>query len=287
MNKLISIHLLLIILFTLTGCTFIRMGQEGAEKLKTSTTHGYQNGVEPDSIRNIKDYIVDENDFVIIAENSNKTLYKTRNESNLGRLSILTDLVDYCEDIGGKARFGKQFGFSIAKDFDSMDFEFSSIRSEYKKNRIRGYEGWMKCSGSTDDFEVRRKGRSHYFLISHDKEQLQGYSFRWYMDYFNLKDLDLKSLNIGVWSYSALIQFSGVCQLYNGKNTISNRFTNNKDMDIDNYLINQFDPLNPGKGYILASGNLSCTKSDEGKSDYVLDINFSKKYRKLLYTRRQ
>ena len=284
-NKLISLILFTLILFNLSGCSLIRMGQESVEKVKTSTSHGYQNGIEPDSIRNIKDYIVDENDFVIIAEDNYRTLYKARNESNLGRFSRLTDLVDYCEDIKGSVKFGKQFGASLTREYDTIDFEFSSIKSDYRKNRLRGYGGWMKCSDSEDNFEIKRKGSSKYFLITHEKEQLQGYSLRWYIDYFNLDELDLNTQNIGIWSYSTLVQLAGVCQYNGGKVMIFNRYTNKISMDLDSYLLQQLDPLNGKKGYLLASGDFAC--QDSKTEDFIFEISYSKKYQKLLYTKRQ
>jgi hypothetical protein len=263
------------------------MGQETREKIKTSTSFGYQNGIKPEKIRNVKDYIVNENDFIIIAEDNHRTLYKHRNKSNLGRFSMLSDLVDYCEDIQGTVQFGQQFGASIVRDFDSIDFEFSSLKDDYKVKRLKGYIGWMKCIDSDDDYEVKRKDRSEYFLITHKKEQLQGYSLRWYIDYFDLEEVDLNALNIGVWSYSSLVQLSGICVYNQGQTTISNRYTNNIETDIDSYLLNQFDPLNGKKGYVLATGVLSCTNSTEQRKDFVFDITYSKKYRKLLYTKRK
>jgi len=287
MKKPVAYSVLFLLFFTLNGCTLIRMGQETGEKIKTSTSYGYQNGIEPDKVRNVKDYIVDENNFVILAEDRYQTLYKHRNKSNLGRFSMLSDLIDYCEDIQGTVQFGQQFSASIARDFDTMDFEFSSLKDDYKAKRLKGYDGWMKCVDSDDDFEVKRKNRSDYFLITHKKEQLQGYSLRWYIDYFDLEEADLNTLNIGVWSYSALVQLSGICQYHQGNTTISNRYTNHIETDIDSYLLRQYDPLNGKKGYILATGVLSCTNSAEQKSDFVFDITYSKKYRKLLYTKRR
>jgi len=287
MKTLLSSGLLLTIFFYFTGCTLIRMGQESVEKVKTSTSYGYQNGIKPKRIRNLKDYIVAENDFIIIAESARKTLYKTRNESVLGKFSRLSDLVDYCEDIKGSVQFGKQFGASIASEYDSIDFEFSNIKSQYRLKRLRGYEGWMKCVNSDDDFEVKRKGRSKYFLITHAKEQLQGYSLRWYIDYFDLKNIDIDALNIGIWSYSSMVQLSGLCRHHKGQSSIINTYTNNTETSIDTYLLNRLDPLNASRGYLLASGSLLCKNTKEGRWDYVFDISYSKKYQKLLYTKRQ
>ncbi len=279
--------LLFFILLTFSGCTLIRMGQETSEKIKTSTTYGYQNGVQPDTVRNVKDYIVEENDFVIVAEAPLQTLYKIRNKSSSGKFAMLGDLADYCEDIKGHVQFGKQFGASIASEFDSIDFEFSSLKSDYKQKRLAGYQGWMKCVGTDDDFEVKRKSRSDYFLITHAKEQLQGYSLQWYIDYFDLKELDLATLNLGVWSYSALVQLSGICQYNKGEPLISNKYTDNIEMGLDRYLLNQLDPMNGKKGYILATGQLLCKNSEARKADFVFDISYSNKYQKLIYAKRQ
>jgi hypothetical protein len=284
-NKLIYLTFPLLILFSLHGCTLIRMGQEAGQKIKTSTTYGYQNSEKPETIRNVKDYIVDENDFVIIAEDPYKTLYKVRNESNLGKFSMLSDLVNYCEDIEGKVQFGKQFGASIAREFDSIDFEFSSLKDDYRKNQLRGFKGWMKCIDSNDDFEINRKRESKYFLITHKEKQLQGYSLRWYIDYFDLEGLDINTLNLGVWSYSALVQLSGLCLYHGGEVTLSNRYTDNKKVDLDTYFITQLDPLSASKGYLLASGNLTCKNSDKETNNFSFDIDYVEKYRKLVYKR--
>ncbi len=285
--KTIQIQFLLLVFFMFSGCTLIRMGQEGAEKIKTSTTHGYQYGVKPNKIRNVKDYIVDQNDFVIIAETSLQTLYKIRNESNMGRLSVLNDLMDYCEEIKGSVKFGKQFTASMAMEYDSIDFELSSIENDYKKYKDYSYEGWMKCFDTNDNFEIKRKSRSKYFLITHEKEQLQGYALQWYIDYFNIEDLDLGTQNIGLWSYSSLVQLGGVCEYYKGKAFISNRYTKNEKIPLNLYFISQLNPLNDTKGYLLSTGSFSCEQSQAGRADFMFDISYSKKYRKLLFTRRE
>lgn len=263
------------------------MGQESAEKIKTTSTHGYQNGIQPNEIRNIKDYIVDENDFVIIAESPYKTLYKIRNKSNMGRISVLDDLMEYCVDNGGKFKFGKQFGASIAREYDSMDFEFSNIKDDYRKNKLRGYKGWMRCLGTKDDFEVNRKGRSSYFQISHQKKQLQGYALQWYIDYFNIEDVDLKSLNIGLWSYSALVQFGGLCEYNKGQAFISNRYTKHQFLQVNDYFLQQLNPFTKTKPYLLATGEFRCEKSKEAKANFIYDITYSKKYHKIVYNKRQ
>jgi len=285
--KIIQIQFLLLVFFTFSGCTLIRMGQESVEKVKTSTTYGYQNGVKPDKIRNVKDYIVDQNDFVIIAETTYQTLYKTRNESNMGRLSILNDLMEYCQDIKGSVKFGKQFTASMAMEYDSIDFEFSSIRSDHKKYKDYSYAGWMQCLNTNDNFEIQRKSRSKYFLITHEKEQPQGYALQWYIDYLNIEDLDLETQHIGLWSYVSLVQLAGVCAYHEGKAFISNRFSKDKKTPLNTYLISQLDPLNDTKGYLLSTGLFSCEQSREGKADFIFDISYSKKYRKLLFTKRE
>jgi len=274
------------ILSSFSGCTILRMGQESAEKIKTTSSSGYQNGIKPESIRNVKDYIVNENDFVIVAESPFKTLYKTRNESMMGRLSILDDLVDYCTSINGKLKFGKQFSASVAREYDSLDFEFSDIKKIYKKNRLSGYDGWMKCDSSNDNFEVTRKDRSSYFLIEHEKEQLQGYALQWYIDYFDIEDLDLNSLNVGVWSYSALIQLGGKCLYHKGKPIISNKYTQEKELSLNQYFLQQLDPRNGKKGYLISPGILSCKESDKKEADFVVDIAYVKKYKKIIFTKR-
>jgi hypothetical protein len=285
--KIMQIQFLLLVLFMFSGCTLIRMGQEGAEKVKTSTTYGYQNGVKPEKIRNVKDYIVDQNDFVIIAETPYQTLYKTRNESNMGRLSILNDLMDYCEEIKGSVKFGNQFTASMATEYDSIDFEFSSIPSDHKKYKDYSYTGWMKCSDTNDNFEIKRKARSKYFLITHEKEQPQGYALQWYIDYFNVEDVDISKQNIGLWSYSSLVQLAGICTYHEGKAFIANRYTKDQKTPLNTYFISQLNPLNDTKGYLLSTGMFSCEQSKEGKADFIFDISYSKKYRKLLFTKRE
>ena len=92
---------------------------------------------------------------------------------------------------------------------------------------------------------------------------------------------------MGVWSYSALIQLGGICEYNHGKVHISNRHTKKEEISLNDYFIQQLDPLSSSKGYLLSSGAFSCKQSNEGKADFVYDIDFSKKYRKLLYTKRQ
>jgi len=280
------ISLIFLILTTFNGCTLIRIGHESAEKIKTTSSSGFQNGIKPENIRNVKDYIVNENDFVIIAENTYKTLYKTRNESTMGRLSILDDLVDYCTDIKGELRFGKQFSASMARDYQSIDLEFSDIKNRYKRNRLKGYNGWMKCINSKDNFEITRKNRSKYFLIEHEKAQLQGYSLQWYIDYFDLDELNLDKLNIGIWSYSTLVQLGGKCFYNKGKAFISNRYTDEKEISLNQYFLQQLDPRNKKKPYLISTGTLSCKESPDQETDFIFDITYAKKYKKIIFTKR-
>jgi len=278
---------LTLILFTFQGCTLVTLTQETIEKVKTTSTSAYPDGVKPDSIRNIKDYIVNENDFVIVAESPYKTLYKIRNESNMGRLSVLDDLIDYCEDLEGKVQLGKQFTASIVMDFDGSDLEFSAMEGYLKTHRQRGYRGWMKCSETSDDFEVLRKSRTKYFMIAHKNEQLQGYALQWYIDYFDLDDMDLNEFNIGIWSYSALVQFAGVCYYNKGTALINNRYSDNKKMELNAYFLQQANPTSSQKAFFMSQGDFYCENPDMPEKSFELEISYSKKYRKLLYTKRQ
>ncbi len=277
---------ILIVLILFNGCTLIRMGQEAGETLKTSTTFGYQNGKRHKTQRNVKDYIVDENEFVILAESPYKTLYKLRIKTVSAKLNMLNDLVDYCEDQGGEVQLGLQYGKSIAREFDSIDFEFSTLPEYYKEHRLSGYRGWMKCINTNDDFEIKRKGETSYFMITHANEQLQGYSLQWYIDYFDLEDVDLATLNVGLWSYSALVQMGGICILNGGNPLISNRYTDEKEISLDNYFLQQLDPVSTSKGYLLSAGHISCEQSENGDADFIYDIAYSTKYKKILYTKR-
>jgi len=286
-KKLIKSTLFSLLFFSFYGCAAIQLAHESKEAYRVSTSHGYQNGQEPDEIRNIKDYIVDENYFVILAEDEKKTLYKARDESLRGRLAMITATYDYCQDHGGKVVFGTQVARALAVDFDSIDFEFSSAKSDYKKYRNSSYDGWMKCINTDDDFEIKRKDKSKYFTITHKKDQLQRYALQWFIPYNNLKEKDASALQVGIWRYESFINLAALCMLNKGDMLISNRFTQNKKMNLNNYFLQQLNPYNKEGGYILASGTISCENSEDETKNYSYDITFSKKYRNLLYTRRQ
>jgi len=277
----------IILFFFLSGCVLIQMGQESAEKVKTSTTHGYQNGVEPDEIRNFKDFLVDENDVVILAEDSQHTVFKLRNFDLGGKFDMITDPADYCEDKGGTVQYGDQVASFIYTKFDSIDFEFSSAKSDFKKKRKRGYKGWMHCYGTQDDFEILQKGRSQYYMIYHTKEQLQGYSMRWIIDYLSLEDVEPDTKHIGAWDYNAFVNLAGSCVLHKGEAKISNRYTAKKEIDLDTYFLQQLNPKNGKKPYLLAQGTFSCQNSESPKANVIFDITYEKKYRSLIYTKRQ
>jgi thioredoxin-related protein len=277
--------IILIILSLFNGCTLIRMGQESVEKIKTSSSYGYRNGIKTDKIRNIKDYIVDENDFVIIAEDPHHTLYKTRNKSNMGKNAVMTDLSDYCSRIKGTIKLGNQFGAALKNDFDSIDLDFSSAPRLFKENREKGYKAWMKCEDSEDDFEVSRKDRSDYFLITHKKEQLLGYSLQWYIDYLNLDETEVEAINVGLWSYAAVVHMGGLCYLHGGEAIITNRYTENKEMSLNSYLLQRFDPYSKEKPFILSAGSFRCENTYDKAFDVEFEISFSKQYRKLIYTK--
>ena len=287
MKKLIHLTLITTLLFSFYGCALIQMGQDSAEKIKTSRTHAYQNGIKPDKIRNFKDYLVDENDVVILAEDTKHTIFKLRNFDLGGRLDMITDPADYCEDKGGKVQYGDQVASFIYTKFDSIDFEFSSAKSDFKKRRKRGYSGWMSCTGTKDDFEILQKGRSRYFMIYHSKEQLQGYSMRWIIDYLSLQDRDPGTYHIGAWDYNAFVNLAGSCVVHKGEAKILNRYTSKKEMDLDAYLLQQFDPKNGKKPYLLAQGTFSCKNSENPKANVIFDISYQKKYHALVYTKRQ
>jgi len=287
MKKTIQLIILTTLTIYISGCSLIQLAQESKEVYKTSTSHGYQNGIKPDNIRNFKDFIVDENYFVIISEDELHTVYKSRDTSLRGKLAIITGPQEYCEDIGGKVEFGRQVGGSIALDFDSVDFEFSSAKKDYRKYKVPSYKGWMRCVNSKDDFEIKRKDRSKYFFITHKNKQLQGYSIQWFASYMDIEDIDPKHIQAGAFSYASFMQLASMCIYHKGKLSISNRYTDKKEISLDAYFLQQLDPLKNTKGYILASGFLSCKDSTDKKSDYTFDITYSKKYRTLIYTKRQ
>jgi hypothetical protein len=287
MKKIRQFSLIITLLLSLSGCALVQMGQESAEKVKTSTTHGYHNGVEPDKIRNFKDYLVDENDVVILAEDDKHTVFKLRNYDLGGRLDMITDPADYCEEKGGTVQYGKQVASFVYTEFDSIDFEFSSAKSDFKKKRKRSYKGWMRCHGTDDDFEILRSGRSKYFMVYHEKKQLQGYSMRWFIDYLSLEEVDPDTNHIGGWDYNAFVNLAGSCVLHKGKATISNRYTHKKEMDLNAYFIQQLNPRSGKKPYLLAQGKFSCQESENPKANVIFDISYMKKYRSLIYTKRQ
>ena len=287
MKNFKQFSLIFSLVFSLSGCVLIQMGQESAEKVKTSTTYGYQNGIKPNDIRNFKDYLVDENDVVILAEDKKHTIFRLRNFELGGKLDMITDPADYCEDHGGTVQYGKQVASFIYTKFDSIDFEFSSAKSDFKKKRKRGYKGWMRCNGTQDDFEILQKGRSRYFMVYHEKEQLQGYSMRWIIDYLSLEEVEPDANHIGGWDYNAFVNLAGTCVLHQGKVTISNRYTAKKEMDLDAYFLQQLNPKNGKKAYLLAQGTFSCKNSKEAKANAIFDITYEKKYRSLIYTKRQ
>jgi len=287
MKKFIQNSILLVLSFYLSGCALIQMGQESAEKIKTSTTHGYQNGIEPEEIRNFKDYLADENDVVILAEDTKHTVFRLRNFDLGGRLDMITDPADYCEDKGGRVRYGDQVASFVYTKFDSIDFELSSAKSDFKKKRKRGYKGWMTCHGTDDDFEILQKGRSRYYTVYHEKEQLQGYSMRWVIDYLDLEDLEPNTKHIGGWDYNAFVNLAGFCILHKGNTKILNRYTAKKEMEINAYLMQQLNPKNRKKAYLLAQGTFSCQDSENPKANVFFDISYEKRYRSLVYTKRQ
>lgn len=287
MEKIIHFYFITTLLFSFYGCSLIKMGQEGAEKIKISNTHGYQNGIEPKKVRNFKDYLVDENDIVILAEDEKHTVFRLRNFDLGGRLDMITDPADYCEDKGGRVQYGDQVASFIYTKFDSIDFEFSSAKRDFKKKRKRGYSGWMRCNGSSDDFEILQKGRSRYYMLYHANKQLQGYSMRWIIDYLNLQESEPNTYHLGKWDYNAFVNLAGSCVLHKGKVTILNRYTHNKEMDLDAYFLQQLNPKNGKKAYLLAQGRLSCKQSQEAKADAIYDITYEKKYGVLVYTKRQ
>jgi len=286
MKKSTAYIFYLILPFLFTGCTLVKMGQESAEAVKVASTHGYQNGKEPEKIRNLKDFLVDENEIVILAENAKKTVFRLRDFELGGRLDMISDPADYCESKGGKVIFGKQVASFIYTEFDSIDFEFSSVKSNFKKKRKRGYSGWMKCQGTQDDFEILRKGRSRYFVVEHEKEQLQGYALRWIMDYMALDEVDPATLHVGGWDYVSMVKVAGLCLLSEGKVFIVNRYTKDKKMGLNDYFIQQLNPRDKIKPYLLASGEFICEQSKEKRADAIFDITFAKKYRSLIYTKR-
>jgi len=145
----------------------------------------------------------------------------------------------------------------------------------------------MKCQGMDDDFEILRKGRSKYFIVEHEKEQLQGYSLRWIMDYMSLDEVDVESFNIGGWDYVNMVKLASLCILNEGKVYISNRYTDKKRVELNSYFMQRLNPRVKKKPYLLAQGEFICQESKILKEDMIFDITYAKKYRSLIYTKRQ
>ena len=269
-----------------SGCVLLQMAEESKELYRTSTSHGYQNGVKPDTIRNVKDFIADENKFVILAETPHKTLYALQNRSTSGKKAMISDLADYCEDIKGEVIFGTQVGPAISREFSSVELELSSIKSDYKEKRVRSYSWWMKCVNSKDDFEIKRKRGTYRFVINHKKAQELGYQLRWFMDYYNVSALELKTIGQGKWSYASFLQFASLCEYHGGKSLISNQYTDNIPTHINTYLLKQIDPESTEKKYLLGQGEFVCKDTKEGKFDFSFDIKYISKYRSLIYTKK-
>jgi len=284
-KTLIRYTILLFFLFIHSGCVLLQMAEDTKELYRTSTSHGYQNGIKPDEIQNVKDFIADENEFVILAETSYQTLYTLQNRSLSGKKSMISDLADYCDDINGKTVYGRQVGAAISREFSSIELELSSIKSDYKKNRVRSYPWWMKCTGSEDDFEVKRKRGTYRFVITHKKEQEQDYQLRWFMDYYNIKEFDLEKQSRGRWLYASFIQFAAYCEYHGGKSYVSNTYTADKAVALNKYLLRQIDPTAKEKGYLLGQGEFICKGTVKNKHDFKLTIDYESQYRGLLYTK--
>ncbi len=273
----------LILIFILSGCVLLQMAEDTKELYKTSTSHGYQNSIKPDQIRNVKDFIADENQCVILAETPHKTLYTLQNRSLSGKKAMIRDLADYCDDISGKTVFGLQVGAAISREFSSVELELSGIKSDYKEKMSRGYSGWMRCVGSDDDFEVKRKRGTYNFLITHEKEQESGYQLRWFMDYYDIGSFKIEEHSRGRWLYASFIQFAALCEYHQGESYISNTYTNGNAMRLNEYLFMQIDPNRQGKGYVLGQGEFICRDTVQYRHDFRLAIGFENGYRGLSY----
>lgn len=274
---------MLIFSFLLSGCVLLQMAEDTKELYKTSTSHGYQNSIKPDRIRNVKDFIANENQFVILAETPHKTLYSLQNRNLSGKKAMISDLADYCDDINGKTVFGLQVGAAISREFSSIELELSSIKSDYREKRSRGYSGWMKCIGSDDDFEVKRKRGTYNFLITHEKEQERGYQLRWFMEYYDIENFEMEKQSKGRWLYASFIQFATLCEYHKGRSYIYNTYTDSKAMSVNEYLFMQIDPNRQVKGYLLGEGEFICRDTEQNRHDFRLAIGFENGHRGLIY----
>lgn len=250
--------------------------------------------------------------YQIVAENPKETVisYRILRENSKFKtaqpiITVLDDAIEYCKYIGGHPIFGDQ-SIDTLKSLPSL---FDSKYSNYiKQMNMQGkglYEGFFKCESPADGFEIDymlsnvekdswyshfagayMSDYSRFFHIYHNKPQKIGYK-SWF-ESKPIKDKVLKNesakKNMGYdtnnprpYSYQAIRYDRWYCSINGGKMYVSNKITNYKLMDINDYIIGAIDegikeysgknrqpyifPLFKGKTYFICENSKQPDKS--------------------------
>lgn len=229
----------------------------------------------------LKDYIVqkrannaDDGLLNIIAENKNETLIESRifnQPTNLIEgddiVAVLNDSSEYCQAIGGQSIYGDLAFQAIKKYPTSFNFDYVKHKTAMNKQGQGQYAGFFQCFSSKDGFQidymlhnVEWKQQhmigggymitySHFFHITHDKEQKLGFK-TWLFnanyqkkmkEYQTLADVFATTENGSVkWWYERAGAAQRFCTLQGGTLLISNAVTKyygSPIMSMDEYLL--------------------------------------------------
>lgn len=231
-------------------------------------------------INSFRDYVIQKRsnetgNYDLVATIGNKTLLELRvyNESTSTTdatdiLKVLDDAKIYCSAKNGKIIYGDSSITLIKNLPTAFSLDYIEYKNEMQKQGRGKFDGFLKCTNSSDDFEIEymvdnvdlkrdhiigggyMQTYSRLFLINHQKAQSSDQK-TWqnsskYTSYS--KDKSVKEIlsienNITPWRYEKATGAYKYCTFNGGEFFVKNQITKNKPMNIDEYIIQRANSM--------------------------------------------
>jgi len=224
----------------------------------------------------LKEYITENNKnnyngIKIYADTPTKTILRTRiyNQNGVGISDIYEvtkQLSNYCESIGGKWIYGRQYGFLLNKYrnvYVNPIIALTSTNQQIKAEKSN-YAGFGKCEASNQSFNVEYElGRfainkinwSRFYKVTFSTPQkMDNYIVRsnntlltknkYFKNWENfIKKATISNISAFGKGANFIANSYPICLKYGGKMYISNYITGNKTEDFNNYIFKRLDML--------------------------------------------
>lgn len=224
----------------------------------------------------LKEYITEnnKNDYhgiKIYADKPDVTILRTRvaNQNGVGIsdvYEVTKQLSNYCDGIGGKWIYGKQYGYLLNKYRNVYVNPIISVTTATQQIKAlnSSYNGFGKCEAGNNSFDVKYEiGRfainrinwSRFYKVTFAKQQnennyivrsnnallTENNTFKNWNNFVN----KAKNENISAFGKGAnfIANSYPICLKYGGNMYISNDLTNNKTENFNDYIFKRLDYL--------------------------------------------